>query len=168
MYKKLIFTSVLLISTLFITTSVNAAEETCVIESVAIRELVDYTRSVDLRIRELQKEATRQSNCGVSSRGSIAGAERTAKIVDRAFINAPIFDGSLLDFEFNILLAARSESRAPVTRDAQLFVQVDKKINAAITSIANQCNLEGSVENGFIVLLQQNQSLENIYKQAAI
>ena len=55
-----------------------------------------------------------------------------------------------------------------MTRDAQLFVQVDKKINAAITSIANQCNLEGSVENGFIVLLQQNQSLENIYKQAAI
>ena len=148
--------------------SAHAADQACVIESVAIRELVDYTRSVDVRIRELQAEAGRKTSCGVSSRGSIAAAERTAKIVDRAFIDTPIFDSTWLDFEFNILLAKNSESRAPVTRDAQIFVQIDKKINAAITSITNQCNLEDGVESGFILLLQQNESLENIYKQAAL
>ncbi len=88
--------------------------------------------------------------------------------IDRAFIEIPIFDNTFLDFSYNIKLAMNGETRAPVTRDGLMFNQIEKKITGALAGATSQCNLSDSVKSGFISLLQENQALENIFKQAAL
>lgn len=73
-----------------------------------------------------------------------------------------------LDFLYNIKLALLGETRAPVSRDGLLFNQVEKRITGALGTATNKCNLSESVKSGFVSLLQENQALENIFKQAAL
>lgn len=49
-----------------------------------------------------------------------------------------------------------------------LFNQTEKKITAALAAATSKCNLSDEVKSGFMSLLQENQALENIYKQAAL
>lgn len=65
-------------------------------------------------------------------------------------------------------LAINGETRAPVTRDGLLFNQIEKKITGALATATATCNLSDSIKSQFIVLLQENQALENIFKQAAL
>ena len=78
------------------------ASQSCEIDGQAIPELIDYNKRIDTQLREIQSLAGKQSSCGVSSRGSIAAAERTVDTVDRAFLDFPVFDTTLLDYAYNI------------------------------------------------------------------
>ena len=55
-----------------------------------------------------------------------------------------------------------------MTRDGLLFNQIEQKITGALAGATNQCNLSDDIKSGFITLLQENQTLENIFKQAAL
>jgi hypothetical protein len=88
--------------------------------------------------------------------------------IDRSFIEVPIFDNTFLDFAYNIKLAINGETRAPVSRDGLLFNQIEKKITNALSTATSKCNLTDSISSGFTSLLQENQALENIFKQAAL
>lgn len=89
-------------------------------------------------------------------------------VIDRAFLEIPIFDNVFLDFAYNIRLAFNGETRAPVTRDGLLFNQIEKKITASLAVATGKCNLSDEVKSGFTSLLKENHVLENIYKQAAL
>jgi hypothetical protein len=88
--------------------------------------------------------------------------------IDSALLRLPIFDDTFVDFLFNIKIAIDGDTRYPVLRDATIFTQAEKKITSSLMSITNQCNLTDSVKADYTSLLQQNQILENIYKQAAL
>ncbi len=98
----------------------------------------------------------------------VASVEKTASVIDRAFLEIPIFDNTFLDFAYNIRLAINGETRAPVIRDGMLFNQIERKIIAQLSAATSKCNLSDDVKSGFTSLLQENQALENIYKQAAL
>jgi len=85
-----------------------------------------------------------------------------------AFLEIPIFDNTFLDFAYTIKLAVNGDARTPVVQQGAIFNQIEQKITAAITSVSNSCNLNSSVKDEFKTLLQQNQALENVYKQAAL
>jgi hypothetical protein len=89
-------------------------------------------------------------------------------VIDRAFLEIPIFDNTFLDFAYNIKLAINGETRAPVTRDGLLFNQIEQRITGALAGATAQCNLNENIKSGFTTLLQENQALENIFKQAAL
>ena len=74
----------------------------------------------------------------------------------------------LLDFRYNIEVAANGETRAPVIRDGQIFTQVGDRISSTIATITNRCTLDGPIRSSLSVLLSENQTLENIYKQAVL
>jgi hypothetical protein len=74
----------------------------------------------------------------------------------------------LLDFRYNIELAANWESRAPVIRDGQVFARLSERISSTITNIANRCALDGSIRSSLSSLLSENQTIENTYKQAVL
>ena len=74
----------------------------------------------------------------------------------------------LLDFRYNIEVAANGETRAPVLRDGQIFARVGDRISSTIANIANRCTLDGSIRSSLSSLLSENQTLENIYKQAVL
>ncbi len=79
-----------------------------------------------------------------------------------------MFPNMFLDFLYNIKIAINGESRIPVLRDGMIFYNIEKRVTNAISNVASQCALDGSVRSGLIDLLEQNQTLENIYKQAAL
>jgi hypothetical protein len=164
MFKKSLFTSLILLSSLMISPSVWAG---CAIESGPIRELGAYTQSVDARIAELLK-ISRQATCGVSKTGASASAERVADGIDSAFSQVFSFDNTFLDFLYTIKLSVNGESRSPVTRDGLIWNRIEQRITGAMTTSANQCGLDGDVRTGFQSLLSGNSTLENIYKQAAL
>lgn len=165
MFKKFIITSTIL---LYISIDQSFALATCQIESSTIPELTQYSQSVDLRLTELRKLASNKSNCGVPIGWVVRDIDKTASIIDRAFLEIPIFDNTFLDFAYNIRLAINGETRAPVTRDGLLFNQIEQKITGALAGATNQCNLSDDIKSGFITLLQENHTLENIFKQAAL
>ena len=51
----------------------------------------------------------------------------------------------LLDFRYNIEVAANGETRVPVLRDGQIFARVGDRISFTIANIANRCTLDGSI-----------------------
>jgi hypothetical protein len=140
----------------------------CKIEDAPIKELVNYSKSVDARLDELKKEATNKTNCWIAPSGPVAKAERSVSVLDGAFLSTPSFDSSFLDFTYNIRTAVNGETRRAVSRDGMLFTQIERKIVGALSVASNQCNLSPSIKSWFTVLLQQNQALENIFKQAVL
>ena len=88
--------------------------------------------------------------------------------IDRALLEVPLSTNMLLDFRYNIEVAANGETRAPVIRDGQIFTQVGDRISSTIATITNRCTLDGPIRSSLSVLLSENQTLENIYKQAVL
>lgn len=145
------------------------ADGGCRIESSPIPELAQYTRSVDTRISEIKKTGvTTTTTCGITSAWASASADKTLETIDRAFMHLPAFDDIYVDFLFNIKIAINGDTRSPVSRDVMIFNQTEKKITNSLMSITNQCNLTDSVKSEFTTLLQENQILEDVYKQAAL
>lgn len=167
MYWKILFTScVCILPCIFV--SQTFAIGSCKIESTPIPAITQYNKSVDARLAALKSEWTKASNCGITAWWASASADRTIGTIDRAFLEVPIFDNTFLDFTYNIKLAINGESRAPVTRDGRIFNQIEQKIIGVLANMTNQCKLTDTVEKWFTSLLQENQILENIFKQTAL
>ena len=168
MYKKILFTSCILMSTI-LWIGDAMADWVCQIESSPIPELAQYSRSVDARLSEMRSSwVATTSTCWIASGWASASAEKMLETIDSALLRLPIFDDTFVDFLFNIKIAIDGYTRYPVLRDATIFTQAEKKITSSLMSITNQCNLTDSVKADYTSLLQQNQILENIYKQAAL
>mgnify|MGYP003440802658 FL=1 len=166
MYKKILFTSCACVGILLVWGQVFSAWS-CAIQNGPIAELAEYTRWVDKKILEIKNDAGSNS-CGITKTGATSAGERTLETIDKAFLETPIFDNTFLDFQYNIKIAINGETRAPVSRDGTLFVQTEKKITGAISNMANSCSLTDGFKEQFKKLLQENQALENIFKQAAL
>jgi hypothetical protein len=162
--KKFFITSLIFPILLVLSPSVWA---TCAIESSPIPEIVQYSQSVDTRITELLIQS-RKATCGVSKTGASASAGRVKDAIDSAFSQVSSFDNTLLDFFYTIKLSVNGESRSPVTRDGLIWNRIEQRITGAMTTSADQCGLDGVVWTGFQSLLSENNTLENIYKQAAL
>lgn len=165
MYKKIIITSCVI---LFAHLDDASALSSCKIESSPLPELIQYSQSIDVELAELRKQSSNKTNCGVPIGGVVASTDKAISVIDRAFLEIPIFDNTFLDFAYNIRLAINGETRAPVTRDGLMFNQIEKKITGALAGATAQCNLNDSIKSRFTRLLQENQALENIFKQAAL
>jgi hypothetical protein len=140
----------------------------CKIETSAIPELSQYIKSVDTRIGEIKKQNSTKNNCGITGAGPSANAEKTIETIDRASLEIPIFGNMFTDFLYNIRLAASWEKRLPVTRDGQIFDQIENKITSAIAQTANSCNLSDEAKSSFTDLLKENNKLENVFKETAL
>jgi hypothetical protein len=165
--KKLLYTSVGILLALGFSYPTFSAWS-CKIENAPIKELVAYSKAVDTELDRLRKEATNKTNCGIAPGGAAANAERSLSILDGSFLSIPSFDTTFLDFSYNVKTAMNGETRAAVSRDGLLFNQIEKKITWALSVATNQCNLSPSIKSGFTTLLQQNNTLENIFKQAVL
>lgn len=166
MYKfRILICVVFLICSVFLT-EVSAA--VCSIESSPIDELVQYQRTVDARIAELTTLWQAAWSCGISSGGASSSIERTSQVVESAYVGVAYMPDLLLDFSYNIQIAARGDTRVPVLRDGEIFISVNNRITRAISTLANRCNLSDEVQSGFSSLLRENRTLENIYKRAAL
>ena len=162
MYKKIIITSIFVIILFTRTYQWFTAWWGCTIESGPIPEITKYIASVDIKLTALNTKNT------CSKIWVVASAEKTMDLIDRAFLEIPIFDNVFLDFVYNIRLSLNGETRAPVTRDGLLFNKIEKKITASLAVATGKCNLSDEVKSGFTSLLKENHILENIYKQAAL
>lgn len=167
MFHKIFFTSCIALSFIICVDSIFAAWS-CAIDSGPIPELAQYSRSIDTEINRIKNSLPPGSNCGISKNGASSSVQRTIETIDMAFLEIPIFDNTFLDFAYTIKLAVNGDARTPVVQQGAIFNQIEQKITAAITSVSNSCNLNSSVKDEFKTLLQQNQALENVYKQAAL
>ncbi len=167
MYKNLLLTSCICILT-FIHLDQAFVAWSCAIESGPIKELAEYSKSVDARITELRKEASNMPSCGAPIWGVVSSVDRTISTVDGAFSQIPNFLNLFLDFLYNIKLAISGEARSPVMNQGKIFNQIENKITKAIDASANRCALSESISQAYVSLLRQNQALENIFKQAAL
>jgi hypothetical protein len=93
---------------------------------------------------------------------------RTVEVIDRAFAQIPIFSNTFLDFLYNIRTLTSGNARSAVFRDGATFAQIEQQIATGISSVTSSCNLDDATQAGFMALLQENRTLENIYKQAAL
>lgn len=93
-------------------------------------------------------------------------------VIDRVFsqatVSPSIISDTFLDFLYNIRTTISGDARPPVTRDGNIFIQIDAQINSGLASVTRSCNLESTTEAGFVGLLRENHTLENIFKQAAM
>jgi hypothetical protein len=90
-------------------------------------------------------------------------------IFDRAISQILLSTNTFLDFRYNIEIAYRSEMRPPVVRDGQIWSSVETKITNAISTIASRsCDISPTLKASLTSLLQANQTLANVYKQAAL
>ena len=144
------------------------AAESCTIESAPISEFVQYSRDVDTELARLSREGTREWACGISAGGASVWAERTASIIDGASTQLSYFPNLLLDFRYSIGLSTRGETRSPVMRDGILFSTIDARITRSLSSLASKCNLSDQIQSDYSRLLWDNQTLSNIFKQAAL
>ena len=164
---KLFSTSIILF-TAVLSSAQTFADASCQIENAPIPELAEYTRTVDARITVLIADSRRLWSCGITQNWASVSAEKTIATIDRAFLEIPIFDNTFLDFLYNIQIATNGETRAPVLRDGTIFSTTEQRITRAIANVANTCTLDWAVRSGFQSLLQENQVLENIYKQTVL
>lgn len=167
MYKKLAYTSCIYMGLIILWNQTFSAWWGCSIQNGPIAELAEYTRSVDTKLTNIKSQGN-PASCGITKAGASSSAERTLEVIDKAFLEVPIFDNTFLDFQYNIKIAVNGETRAPVSRDGTLFTQTEKKITGAISNMANTCNLNDDIKWEFKTLLIENQALENIFKQAAL
>ncbi|MBC7503808.1 hypothetical protein H7169_02470 [Candidatus Gracilibacteria bacterium] len=167
MPMKIFTTSVIIFTTVFFSTQIFA-DASCQIENGPIPELAEYTRTVEARITTLITEARSSGGCGITRGGASVSAEKATETIDRAFLEIPVFDNTFLDFLYNIQVAINGETRAPVLRDGTIFSTTEQRITRAIANVTNTCSLNGAVRSGFQSLLQENQTLENIYKQTVL
>ena len=167
MHNKILLTS-LLITLSVVFSAQSFAAGSCLIESGPIPELARYSREVDTQIAALMVSGRSTGVCGITRAGASVGVERTADIISSATTGFAYFPSLVLDASYNIGVAINGETRAAVVRDGQIFAQVDQRITQAIQNVSNQCHLSVAVKSGFVALLRENNTLENIYKQSAI
>lgn len=80
----------------------------------------------------------------------------------------PLSTNILLDFRYNVETAINGESRAAVLEQGRLFTMISDRISSTIATMSNRCVLDGSIRSSLSSLLSENQTLENIYKQAVL
>jgi hypothetical protein len=90
------------------------------------------------------------------------------RVFSQATVSPSIFSDTFLDFLYNIRTTISGDARPPVTRDGNIFIQMDAQINAGLASVTRSCNLDSTTEAWFVWLLRENHTLENIFKQAAL
>lgn len=167
MNTKILLTSLALIATVSFSTQAFVASS-CQITSGPIPELAQYQRSVETRIAELVKAG--KATCG--STPLVGNAMSAVSVIDRVFsqatVSPSIISDTFLDFLYNIRTTISGDARPPVTRDGNIFIQIDAQINSGLASVTRSCNLESTTEAGFVGLLRENHTLENIFKQAAM
>ncbi len=163
MNSKILLTSLALIATVSLATQAFVTGS-CQIASGPIPQLAQYQRSVEARIAELT--AAGRASCGTTP--VTVGVMRTVEVIDRAFIQIPMFPNIFLDFLYNIRTLTSGDARSPVFRDGAIFTQIEQQIATVISIVTSSCNLDDATQAGFTALLQENRTLENIYKQAAL
>ena len=167
MYNKILLASLSFSLSMLSSAQIFAAGS-CEIESAPIPALAEYVRSVDARLAQVTMESQQLGVCGITQWWASSSVERTIDTIDRALLEIPLSTNMLLDFRYNIEVAANGETRAPVLRDGQIFARVGDRISSTIANIANRCTLDGSIRSSLSSLLSENQTLENIYKQAVL
>jgi hypothetical protein len=105
MYNKILSSSLFIF--LSITSSAHIfAAESCQIESGPIPLMAAYVRSVDTELARIVSLSQQSANCGITRGGASQGVERTIETIDRALLEIPLSTNMLLDFRYNIELAA--------------------------------------------------------------
>ncbi len=166
MYNKILFTSLFFLYTLGWVQDFAAGS--CQIEAGPIALLATYTRTLDTELTRLVWESQKAGSCGITRAWASASVERTIETIDRALLEVPLSTNILLDFRYNIEVAANGETRAPVMRDGQIFAQMSDRISNTISNISLRCTLDDPIRSSLSTLLSANQTLENIYKQAVL
>ena len=167
MYNKIFFASLLLSLSMFSSAQIFAANS-CRIESGPIPLLARYSHDIDTQIAALVVSGRATGVCGITKNGASVSVERTSDIISSATTGFAYFPNLLLDFSYNIGVAINGETRAAVKEQGQIFALVDQRITRAIENVSNQCQLSDEVKSGFVSLLRENNTLSNVYKQAAL
>ncbi len=142
--------------------------ESCTIESGPIPELAQYSRDVDTELTRLSRDGSQAWVCGISKSWASVWVERTLSVIDGASTRLSYFPNLLLDFRYNIQVAINGEAREPVMRDGILFSTIDARITRSLSTLASKCNLSDQIQSDYTRLLSDNQTLSNIFKQAAL
>ncbi len=167
MYNKILLTFFLFcLWTLWWVQSFAAGS--CQIESGPIPLMVVYTRTLDTELTRLVSASQAVWGCGITRGWASSSIDRTIETIDRALLEVPLSTNILLDFRYNIEVASRWEMRAPVIRDGQIWATTGDRISNTISNVANRCALTDPIRSSLSTLLTENQTLENIYKQAVL
>jgi len=118
----------------------SATEGTCSIENGPTPLLKNYLNATDARITSVIS-AGKKNNCN----GTFSNERKFLEAMDRIDIRSELDTNFVVDFQYNILIAAEGNSRYPVIRQGQIIHEKETKITNALKIVANNCNLETSV-----------------------
>jgi hypothetical protein len=141
----------------------NVGFAECAIDGRLTTNLVAYDTKVTKELAKLTDWIT--NNCWG---GVVKSANKTVEIIDKALVQIPLHWDIITDFEYNITMALKWESRSAVQRNGQIFQKVHKKISKTIDSLSSTCNLTESKESELEGLIQTNYLLESVYKTVAV
>lgn len=138
----------------------------CSIDGQLSTQLTKYVQETDTLVAQLQKIP---SSCwGRRNSGLISNTQRTLDVVDKAWAEIPVMSNLSLDFEYNIKMAFKWESRSAVVENGKIFQKVEQSLINGLDTLSNRCNLDESRKAIIIQQLQINHALETLYKETAL
>lgn len=162
--KKILLISLALFS-LFSFVMKGYAE--CSIDGKQSPLLAQYEKEMKTKFSKLRQNA--KNNCGPTAGWWISSMNKTIELFDRAKVQIPLYNDIVTDFQYNITMTLRGESRSAVLENGKVFARIyNSTINPAIENLTSTCNLNEWTEEFIIEAIRTNSVLESIYKNVAI
>jgi hypothetical protein len=137
----------------------------CEIDGKLTPELAKYTRDTDVQLAKLSENTTNQ--CWSKAWSAITWINKSIELTDRALLQIPVTWDIMTDFEYNILMTFRWESRTAVTVNGETFAKIQTKISRTIDSLTRSCNLTEEKKILLTEMIRINHILESTYKTTA-
>lgn len=129
-------------------------------------------KEVQSETSKIQSKARQQNQCN-GTNGSFSNEKRFVSLLDRIDAQNPVFPSLVADFQYNILLVANGDARAPVINQGKVIQNGEKSIINTMKSVSRVCALDlsyngGTFESVLTNMLVKNKSIEAYYKNVAL
>ncbi len=167
-YSFFFLISIFLLSPL----AIFAEGEWCAIEKWPPPLLTAYMKEVQRVTSEIRSQASTRNQCN-GTNGSFSNEKRFLSLLDRIDAQNPVFPSLMTDFQYNILLVANGDARAPVINQGKVIQNGEKSIINTMKSVSSVCALDfsyngGTFESVLTNMLVKNKSIEAYYKNVAL
>ena len=115
--KRILFFILVLLTSLF---PLAEGYAECSIDGKLSPKLAKYESDMRERMSTLRQNT--QNSCGPTSGGSIASMNKSLELLDRAMLQIPIYGDTVIDFEYNTVMAFRGESRSAVQKNGEIHL----------------------------------------------
>ncbi len=148
------------------------AGEWCAIDKWPWPELAKYIREVGRMTSEIRSQASANNQCNWVN-GSFTNEKKFTSLLDRIDAENPAFPNLIQDFQYNILLVANGDSRAPVRDQGIVLRNLETSIINTLKSVSSVCALgvsyqDGTFESALTAMLMKNKKVESYFKSVAV